>query len=180
MDTFPHEWLVKFSFEHRVAASVASCGSSRKWFECPVPCLEDGNEYVWEEGKPQGGKCFRRLLGQTVYPSLRIRILGVQSGGQKWPTRRLSGIVGRFSRMTQKDTVVGFHSKADAEQVFGGGTLRNDGRIHLNCASPEENATFWSFGPLMAMLCLDQHGSGGEKGKPETFFHLPWLYGIYA
>src|SRR5437667_3574861 len=102
-DHLSHEWLVKF-VEHRVADRRV-VRLVQKWLNAGV--LADGKRIRVEEGTPQGGSASPLLANVYLHYVFDLWI-------QVWRQKRAHGdvIVVRFA----DDIVVGFQSKADAEQ----------------------------------------------------------------
>src|ERR1700693_5158126 len=102
-DKISHEWLVKF-VEHRIADRRV-VRLIQKWLNAGV--LEDGKRMRVEEGTPQGGSASPLLANVYLH---YVFDLWVQSSRRKQAHGDV--IVVRYA----DDIVVGFHSKADAEQ----------------------------------------------------------------
>ena len=102
-DGLSHEWLVKF-VEHRIADRRV-VRLIQKWLNAGV--LEDGKRIRMEEGTPQGGSASPLLANVYLHYVFDPWV-------QAWRRKRTHGdvIVVRFA----DDIVVGFHSKADADQ----------------------------------------------------------------
>src|SRR5258705_544423 len=102
-DGLSHEWLVKF-VEHRVADRRV-VRLIQKWLSAGV--LEDGKRIRTEEGTPQGGSASPLLANVYLHYVFDLWV-------QAWRQKRAHGdvIVVRFA----DDIVVGFHSKAEADQ----------------------------------------------------------------
>ncbi len=102
-DGISHEWLVKF-IEHRIADRRV-VRLIQKWLRAGV--LEDGKRMRVEEGTPQGGSASPLLANVYLHYVFDLWV-------QAWRRKQAHGdvIVVRFA----DDIVVGFHSKADAEQ----------------------------------------------------------------
>src|SRR5258706_8629719 len=98
-----HEWLVKF-VKHRIADRRV-VRLIQKWLRAGV--LEDGKRIRTEEGTPQGGSASPLLANVYLHYVFDLWV-------QAWRQKRAHGdvIVVRFA----DDIVVGFHSKADADQ----------------------------------------------------------------
>src|SRR2546427_9686302 len=102
-DGISHEWLMKF-IDHRIADRRV-VRLIQKWLRAGV--LEDGKRARSEEGTPQGGSASPLLANVYLHYVFDLWI-------QAWRQKRAHGdvIVVRFA----DDIVVGFHSKADADQ----------------------------------------------------------------
>src|SRR6202158_109695 len=155
LDGISHEWLVKF-IEHRIADRRV-VRLIQKWLRPGV--LEDGKRIRVEERTPQGGSASPLLTNVYLH---YVFDLGVQAGRQK----RAHGdvIVVRFA----DDIVVGFHSKAEAEQFRAKLTERMK---KFNLELHPEKTRLLEFGSF----AIDQRQGRGE-GKPETFNSLGFTH----
>src|SRR2546421_2632863 len=154
-DGLPHEWLVKF-VEHRVADRRV-VRLIQKWLNAGV--LEDGKRIRTEEGTPQGGSASPLLANVYLHYVFDLWV-------QAWRQKRAHGdvIVVRFA----DDIVVGFHSKADADQFRAELTER---MRKFNLELHPEKTRLLEFGPY----AIDQREWRGE-GKPETFNFLGFTH----
>src|SRR6266513_400065 len=154
-DGLDHEWLVK-SIEHRVADRRV-VRLIQKWLNAGV--LEDGKRIRVEEGTPQGGSASPLLANVYLHYVFDLWI-------QVWRQKRAHGdvIVVRFA----DDIVVGFQSKADAEQFRAELTERMR-KFHLEL-HPEKTRLL-EFGPF----AINNRQRRGE-GKPETFNFLGFTH----
>src|SRR6202043_1087768 len=154
-DGISHEWLVKF-IEHRVADRRV-VRLIQKWLRAGV--LEDGKRIRIEEGTPQGGSASPLLANVYLHYVFDLWV-------QAWRRKRAHGdvIVVRFA----DDIVVGFHSKADAEQFRAELTERMK---KFNLELHPEKTRLLEFGPY----AIDQRQWRGE-GKPETFNFLGFTH----
>ena len=154
-DTLEHEWLVRF-LEHRVADRRV-VRLIQKWLNAGV--LEDGKRIRVEEGTPQGGSASPLLANVYLHYVFDLWI-------QVWRQKRAHGdvIVVRFA----DDIVVGFQSKADAEQFRAELTERMR-KFHLEL-HPEKTRLL-EFGPF----AINNRQRRGE-GKPETFNFLGFTH----
>src|SRR6202045_3446381 len=154
-DALSHEWLVKF-VEHRIA-DRRGVRLIQKWLNAGV--LEDGKGTRTEEGTPQGGSASPLLA--TVYLHYVFDLWA-----QAWRQKRARGdvIVVRFA----DDIVVGFHSKADADQFRAELTERMQ---KFNLELHPHKTRLLEFGPY----AIDQRQWRGE-GKPETFNFLGFTH----
>jgi len=154
-DGISHEWLVKF-VEHRIADRRV-VRLIQKWLRAGV--LEDGKRIRTEEGTPQGGSASPLLANVYLHYVFDLWI-------QAWRQKRAHGdvIVVRFA----DDIVVGFHSKADAEQLRAELTERMK---KFNLELHPEKTRLLEFGPF----AIDQRQWRGE-GKPETFNFLGFTH----
>src|SRR6266516_5665929 len=154
-DTLDHGWLVKF-IEHRVADRRV-VRLIQKWLNAGV--LEEGKRIRVEEGTPQGGSASPLLANVYLHYVFDL-------WAQAWRRKRAHGdvIVVRFA----DDIVVGFHSKADADQFRAELTERMR-KFHLEL-HPEKTRLL-EFGPY----AIDQRQWRGE-GKPETFNFLGFTH----
>src|ERR1700683_4942258 len=155
-DALSHEWLVKF-VEHRIAHRRV-VRLIQKWLNASV--LEDGKRTRREEGTPQGGSASPLLA--NVYLHYYVFDLWVQA----WRQKRAHGdvIVVRYA----DDIVVGFNSKADADQFRAELTARMQ-KFHLEL-HPEKTRLL-EFGPY----AIDNRKRRGE-GKPETLNFLGFTH----
>jgi len=154
-DGISHEWLVKF-VEHRIADRRV-VRLIQKWLRAGV--LEDGKRIRTEEGTPQGGSASPLLANVYLH---YVFDLWVQAWRQKCAHGDL--IVVRFA----DDIVVGFHSKADADQFRSELTER---MRKFNLELHPEKTRLLEFGPY----AIDQRQWRGE-GKPETFNFLGFTH----
>src|SRR6266478_1530875 len=154
-DGISHEWLVKF-IGHRVEDRRV-VRLIQKWLKAGV--LEDGKRIRMEEGTPQGGSASPLLANVYLHYVFDL-------WAQAWRRKRAHGdvIVVRFA----DDIVVGFHSKADADQFWAELTERMR-KFHLEL-HPEKTRLL-EFGPY----AIDQRQWRGE-GKPETFNFLGFTH----
>ena len=154
-DALAHEWLVKF-IEHRIADQRV-VRLIQKWLNAGV--MEDGKRTRTEEGTPQGGSASPLLANVYLHYVFDLWV-------QVWRQKRAHGdvIVVRFA----DDIVVGFHSKADADQFRAELTERMQ-KFHLEL-HPEKTRLL-EFGPY----AIDQRQWRGE-GKPETFNFLGFTH----
>src|SRR2546425_3055832 len=154
-DGLSHEWLVKF-VEHRVADRRV-VRLIQKWLNAGV--LEDGKRMRTEEGTPQGGSASPLLANVYLHYVFDLWI-------QAWRQKRAHGdvIVVRYA----DDIVVGFNSKADADQFRAELTERM--RKFLLELHPEKTRLL-EFGPF----AINNRQRRGE-GKPETFNFLGFTH----
>jgi RNA-directed DNA polymerase len=154
-DALSHEWLVKF-VEHRIADRRV-VRLIQKWLNAGV--LEDGRRTRTEEGTPQGGSAAPLLANVYLHYVFDLWV-------QAWRQKRAHGdvIVVRYA----DDIVVGFNSKADADQFRAELTERMQ-KFHLEL-HPEKTRLL-EFGPY----AIDQRQWRGE-GKPETFNFLGFTH----
>jgi RNA-directed DNA polymerase len=154
-DGISHEWLVKF-VEHRIADRRV-VRLIQKWLRAGV--LEDGKRIRVEEGTPQGGSASPLLANVYLHYVFDVWV-------QAWRQKRAHGdlIVVRFA----DDIVVGFHSKADADQFRAELTER---MRKFNLELHPEKTRLLEFGPY----AIDQRKRRGE-GKPETFNFLGFTH----
>ena len=147
-DGLSHEWLIKF-VEHRVADRRV-VRLIQKWLNAGV--LEDGKRIRVEEGTPQGGSASPLLANVYLHYVFDLWV-------QAWRQKRAHGdvIVVRFA----DDIVVGFNSRADADQFRAELTERMK---KFNLELHPEKTRLLEFGPF----AIDQREWRGE-GKPETF-----------
>src|ERR1700740_1269576 len=145
------EAAVKF-IEHRVADRRV-VRLIQKWLNAGV--LEDGKRIRVEEGTPQGGSASPLLANVYLHYVFDLWV-------QAWRQKRAHGevIVVRYA----DDIVVGFNSKADADQFRVELTERLK-KFPLDM-HPEKTRLL-EFGPF----AIDQRQWRGE-GKPETFNFL--------
>jgi group II intron reverse transcriptase/maturase len=150
-DALSHEWLVKF-VEHRIADRRV-VRLIQKWLNAGV--LEDGKRTRTEEGTPQGGSASPLLANVYLHYVFDL-------WAQAWRQKRAHGdvIVVRFA----DDIVVGFNSKADADQFRAELTERMQ---KFNLELHPDKTRLLEFGPY----AIDQREWRGE-GKPETFNFL--------
>src|ERR1700674_185020 len=150
-DALSHEWLVK-CVEHRIA-DRRIVRLIQKWLNAGV--LEDGKRTRTEEGTPQGGSASPLLANVYLHYVFDLWV-------QAWRQKRAHGdvIVVRFA----DDIVVGFNSKADADQFRVELTERMQ---KFNLELHPEKPRLLEFGPY----AIDQRQWRGE-GKPETFNFL--------
>src|SRR5271157_4070723 len=154
-DALSHEWLVKF-VEHRIADRRV-VRLIQKWLNAGV--LEDGKRIRVEEGTPQGGSASPLLANVYLHYVFDLWV-------QAWRQKRAHGdvIVVRFA----DDIVVGFHSKADADQFQAELTERMrkfDLELH------PEKTRLLEFGPF---AIRDRQRRG--EGRPETFNFLGFTH----
>ena len=154
-DGISHEWLVKF-IEHRIADRRV-VRLIQKWLRAGV--LEDGKRIRTEEGTPQGGSASPLLANVYLHYVFDLWV-------QAWRQKHAHGdvIVVRFA----DDIVVGFNSKADADQFRVELTER---MRKFNLELHPEKTRLLEFGPY----AIDQREWRGE-GKPETFNFLGFTH----
>src|SRR6202158_5716642 len=154
-DGISHEWLVKF-VEHRIADRRV-VRLIQKWLKAGV--LEDGKRIRKEEGTPQGGSASPLLANVYLHYVFDLWV-------QAWRQKRAHGdvIVVRFA----DDIVVGFHSKANADQFRAELTERMK---KFNLELHPEKTRLLEFGPY----AIDSRQWRGE-GKPETFNFLGFTH----
>src|SRR5438552_5381624 len=154
-DGLSHEWLVKF-IEHRVADRRV-VRLIQKWLRAGV--LEDGKRIRVEEGTPQGGSASPLLANVYLHYVFDL-------WAQAWRRKQAHGdvIVVRYA----DDIVVGFQSKADAEQFRAELTERMR-KFHLEL-HPDKTRLL-EFGPF-AVVNRKRRG----EGKPETFNFLGFTH----
>src|SRR5271167_4987100 len=154
-DTLNHGWLVKF-VEHRVADRRV-VRLIQKWLTAGV--LEEGKRIRVEGGTPQGGSASPLLANVYLHYVFDLWV-------QAWRQKRAHGdvIVVRFA----DDIVVGFHSKADADQFRAELSER---MRKFNLELHPEKTRLLEFGPH----AIDQREWRGE-GKPETFNFLGFTH----
>src|SRR5580700_9562949 len=154
-DGLSHEWLVKF-VEHRIADRRV-VRLIQKWLNAGV--LEDGKRIRVEEGTPQGGSASPLLANVYLHYVFDLWV-------QAWRRKRAHGdvIVVRFA----DDIVMGFQSKADADQFRAELTERMrkfDLELH------PEKTRLLEFGPF---AIRDRQRRG--EGRPETFNFLGFTH----
>src|SRR6201993_684607 len=145
-DGLYHEWLLKFAgrrVENRGAVRLI-----QKWLRAGV--LEDGKRIRVEEGTPQGGSASPLLANVYLHYVF------------DWAHGDV--IVVRFA----DDIVVGFQSKADADQFRGELTERMK---KFNLELHPEKTRLLEFGPF----AINNRQRRGE-GKPETFNFLGFTH----
>ncbi len=154
-DGLSHEWLVKF-IEHRIADRRV-VRLIQKWLRAGV--LEDGKRIRVEEGTPQGGSVSPLLANVYLHYVFDLWV-------HAWRRKHAHGdmIVVRFA----DDIVVGFNSKADADQFRAELTER---MRKFNLELHPEKTRLLEFGPY----AIDQRQWRGE-GKPETFNFLGFTH----
>jgi len=154
-DGLSHEWLVKF-IEHRIADRRV-VRMIQKWLNAGV--LEDGKRIRVEEGTPQGGSASPLLANVYLHYVFDLWV-------QAWRQKRAHGdvIVVRYA----DDIVVGFHSKADADQFRAELTER---MRKFNLELHPVKTRLLEFGPH----AIDSRQWRGE-GKPETFNFLGFTH----
>jgi group II intron reverse transcriptase/maturase len=154
-DGLSHEWLVKF-IEHRVADRRV-VRLIQKWLNAGV--LEDGKRIRAEEGTPQGGSASPLMANVYLHYVFDLWV-------QAWRQKRAHGdvIVVRFA----DDIVVGFNSKADADQFRAELTER---MRKFNLELHPEKTRLLEFGPF----AIQNRQRRGE-GKPETFNFLGFTH----
>ena len=154
-DALAHEWLVKF-IEHRIADRRV-VRLIQEWLNAGV--MEDGKRTRTEEGTPQGGSASPLLANVYLH-------YGFDLWAQAWRQKRAHGdvIVVRFA----DDIVVGFNSKADADQFRAELAERMQ---KFNLELHPEKTRLLEFGPY----AIDQRHRRGE-GKPETFNFLGFTH----
>src|SRR5713101_2299232 len=154
-EAIDHGWLVKF-VEHRIADRRV-VRLIQKWLRAGV--LEEGKRIRTEEGTPQGGSASPLLANVYLHYVFDLWV-------QAWRQKRAHGeeIVVRFA----DDIVVGFHSKADADQFRAELTER---MRKFNLELHPEKTRLLEFGPY----AIDQREWRGE-GKPETFNFLGFTH----
>jgi group II intron reverse transcriptase/maturase len=154
-DGLSHEWLVKF-IEHRIADRRV-VRLIQKWLRAGV--LEDGKRIRVGEGTPQGGSASPLLANVYLHYVFDLWV-------QSWRQKRAHGevIVVRFA----DDIVVGFNSKADADQFRAELTER---MRKFNLELHPEKTRLLEFGPY----AIDSRQWRGE-GKPETFNFLGFTH----
>src|SRR5438034_8477128 len=154
-DGISHERLVKF-VEHRIADRRV-VRLIQKWLNAGV--LEDGKRIRVEEGTPQGGSASPLLANVYLHYVFDLWV-------QAWRQKRAHGevIVVRFA----DDIVVGFSSKADADQFRAELTER---MRKFNLALHPEKTRLLEFGPLAI-----NNRQRRREGKPETFNFLGFTH----
>jgi RNA-directed DNA polymerase len=151
-DGISHEWLVKF-VEHRIADRRV-VRLIQKWLHAGL--LEDGKRIRTEEGTPQGGSASPLLANVYLHYVFDLWV-------QAWRQKRAHGdiIVVRFA----DDIVVGFNSKADADQFR---TELTERMKKFNLELHPEKTRLLEFGPY----AIDQRAWRG----PETFNFLGFTH----
>jgi group II intron reverse transcriptase/maturase len=154
-DGISHEWLVKF-LEHRIADRRV-VRLIQKWLNAGA--LEDGKRMRVEEGTPQGGSASPLLANIYLHYVFDLWV-------QAWQRKRAHGdvIVVRFA----DDIVLGFQSKADADQ-FRTELRERMRKFHLEL-HPEKTRLL-EFG----RFAIDNRQRRG-KGRPETFNFLGFTH----
>src|SRR5580700_7142309 len=154
-DAIAHGWLVQF-VEHRIADQRV-VRLIQKWLNAGV--LEEGKRTRAEEGTPQGGSASPLLANVYLHYVFDLWV-------QAWRRKRAHGevIVVRFA----DDIVIGFNSKADADQFRVELTERMQ---KFNLELHPEKTRLLEFGPY----AIDQRQRRGE-GKPETFNFLGFTH----
>src|SRR6202521_4252729 len=154
-DGLSHEWLVKF-IEHRIADRRV-VRLIQKWLNAGV--LEDGKRIRVEEGTPQGGSASPLLANVYLHYVFDLWV-------QAWRQKRAQGdlIVVRYA----DDIVVGFHSKADADQFRAELSER---MRKFNLELHPEKTRLLEFSPF----AINNRQKRGE-GKPETFNFLGFTH----
>src|SRR5271167_3359237 len=154
-DGISHEWLVKF-IEHRVADRRV-VRLIQKWLHAGV--LEDGKRIRVEEGTPQGGSASPLLANIYLHYVFDLWV-------QAWRQKRAHGdvIVVRYA----DDIVVGFNSKADADQFWAELSKR---MRKFSLELHPEKTRLLEFGPFAA---ANRQRRG--EGKPETFNFLGFTH----
>jgi RNA-directed DNA polymerase len=154
-DGLSREWLVKF-VEHRVADRRV-LRLIQKWLKADV--LEDGKRTWTEEGTPQGRSASPLLANVYLHYVFDLWV-------QAWRQKPAHGdVIGaRFA----DDIVVGFNSKADADQ-FRTELTEQMTKFHLEL-HPEKTRLL-AFGPF----AINNRQRRGE-GKPETFNFLGFTH----
>ena len=142
--------------EHRIADRRV-VRLIQKWLNAGV--LEDGKRIRVEEGTPQGGSASPLLANVYLHYVFDLWV-------QAWRRKQAHGdvIVVRFA----DDIVVGFQSKADAEQFRAELTER---MRKFNLELHPEKTRLLEFGPF----AIDNRQRRGE-GKPETFNFLGFTH----
>ena len=150
-----NEWLVKF-IEHRIADRRV-VRLIQKWLNAGV--LEDGKRIRVEEGTPQGGSASPLLANIYLHYVFDLWV-------QAWRRKQAHGdvIVVRFA----DDIVVGFQSKADADQFRAELTER---MRKFNLELHPQKTRLLEFGPY----AIEKRKRRGE-GKPETFNFLGFTH----
>jgi group II intron reverse transcriptase/maturase len=154
-DAISHEWLVRF-IEHRIADRRV-IQLIQKWLKAGV--LEGGKRIQMEEGTPQGGSASPLLANIYLHYVFDLWV-------QAWRRKRAHGdvIVVRYA----DDIVVGFQSKADAEQFLAELTERfRKFQLELH----PDKTRLLEFGPFATQ---DRKRRG--EGKPETFDFLGFTH----
>ena len=142
--------------EHRVADRRV-VRLIQKWLNAGV--LEDGKRIRVEEGTPQGGSASPLLANVYLHYVFDLWV-------QAWRRKRAHGevIVVRFA----DDIVVGFQSKAEADQFRAELTERMK---KFNLELHPEKTRLLEFGPFAI-----QNRQRREGGKPETFNFLGFTH----
>jgi len=154
-DGLSHEWLVKF-VEHRVADRRV-VRLIQKGLNAGE--LEDGKRIRVEEGTPQGGSASPLLANIYLHYVFDLWV-------QVWRQKRTRGdvIVVRFA----DDIVIGFQSKADADQFRAELAARMQ---KFNLELHPQKTRLLEFGPF----AIENRKRRGE-GKPETFNFLGYVF----
>jgi RNA-directed DNA polymerase len=154
-DAISHTWMVKF-IEHRIADRRV-VRLIQKWLNAGV--LEEGKRIRVEEGTPQGGSASPLLANVYLHYVFDL-------WAHRWRQKQAHGdmIVVRFA----DDIVVGFQSKADAEQFQ---TELSERMRRFNLELHPEKTRLLEFGPF----AIDNRLRRG-KGKPETFNFLGFTH----
>src|SRR2546426_1812918 len=154
-DRISHEWLVEF-VQHRIGDRRV-VRLIQKWLNAGV--WEDGKKIRMEEGTPQGGSASPLLANLYLHYVFDLWV-------QAWRQKLAHGdvIVVRFA----DDIVVGFKSKADADQFRAELTERMK---KFNLELHPEKTRLLEFGPF----AIDNRQKRGE-GKPETFNFLGFTH----
>ncbi len=154
-DAISHEWLVKF-IEHRIADRRV-VRLIQKWLNAGV--LEDGKRIRMEEGTPQGGSASPLLANIYLHYAFDL-------WAQAWRRKQAQGDV--IAVRYADDIVVGFQSKADADQ-FRAELAERFRKFSLEL-HPDKTRLI-EFGPFAARN-RKRHG----EGKPETFDFLGFTH----
>ena len=154
-DAIAHEWLVRF-IEHRIADRRV-VRLIQKWLNAGV--LEDGKRIRMEEGTPQGGSASPLLANIYLHYAFDL-------WAQAWRLKQAHSdvIVVRYA----DDIVVGFQSKADAEQFLA--ELAERFRKFGLELHPDKTRLL-EFGPFAA-----RNRKRRGEGKPETFDFLGFTH----
>ena len=154
-DAISHEWLVKF-IAHRIADRRV-VRLIQKWLNAGV--LEDGKRIRVEEGTPQGGSASPLLANIYLHYVFDL-------WAQAWRRKQAHGemIVVRFA----DDIVVGFQTKADAEQ-FRDELAERMRKFNLELHPVKTRLL--EFGPFAV-----QNRQRRGEGKPETFDFLGFTH----
>jgi RNA-directed DNA polymerase len=154
-DAISHTWMVKF-IEHRIADRRV-VRLIQKWMNAGV--LEEGKRIRVEEGTPQGGSASPLLANVYLHYAFDL-------WAHQWRQKQAHGdmIVVRFA----DDIVVGFQSKADAEQFQ---VELSERMRRFNLELHPEKTRLLEFGPF----AIDNRQRRGE-GKPETFNFLGFTH----